>query len=449
MGDNLDTSYVFHRTMDWVLPTIVAGEGNYLIDSTGKRYFDACGGAAVSCLGHSNQRVCEAIYQQLGRLAFAHTGFFTNQPAEELAEYLMTRTPAGTGNGRVMFLGSGSEAMEAALKLVRQTHVERGEPQRTKIIARTSSYHGNTLGALAVGGHAERRAPFAPLLIDVEHIDPCYAYRHQMEGEDEIAFGRRMADLLEERINALGPKNVAAFVAEPVVGATLGTQPAAEGYFTRIREICDAHGVLFIADEVMCGMGRTGTLFALEQEGVCADITTIAKGLGAGYQPIAAVLARETIVQAIAAGSRRLWNGHTYMSHAVATAGALEVLKIIEEDDLLANVRAMGARLGAQLFDRFGEKPHVGDIRGRGLFWSLELVRERASKTPFAATAGLAPRVQEMALEEGLMCYPGQGSADGINGDHILLAPAYTCTEDDIELLIDRLDIALGRALAG
>lgn len=429
-------TYVLHRTLNSDLPTVVGGDGNYLIDADGRRYLDACGGAAVSCLGHSNATVRKAVKQQMDKIAFAHTSFFTNEPAEELAEFLIKRAPKGIGNGRVMFMGSGSEAMEAALKLARQYHLERGEASRTKIISRKPSYHGNTLGALATGGHAGRRAPFQPILIDVDHIDAAYDYRMRKDDESEEIFGLRMANLLEERIQALGPKNVMAFVAEPVVGASLGTQPAPEGYFRRIREICDKHGVLYIADEVMCGMGRTGTLFALEQEGIHADITTMAKGLGAGYQPIAAVLASETIISAIESGSGQLWNGHTYMSHAIATAGALAVQKVIEDENLLKNVRVRGAQLENALNLRFGQHANVGNIRGRGLFWTVELVSDKATKTPFPAAQKLAPKIQKAGLELGLMCYPSQGCADGTNGDHILLAPSYTSSEAEIEQIV-------------
>ncbi len=440
-------TFIFHRNLNSTLPTVVGGIDSYLIDDTGKRYLDACGGAAVSCLGHSNAFVRAAINTQLEKVAFAHTSFFTNEPAEALAEFIVKRAPQGTGNGRVMFLGSGSEAMEAALKLARQYHLERGNPERSKVIARKPSYHGNTLGALAVGGHEGRRKPFAPLLIDVDHIDAPYAYRLQQDDEDENDFALRMANQLEARINALGPETVAAFVAEPVVGASMGSQPAPTGYFKRIREICDKYGVLLIADEVMCGMGRTGTFFALEQEGICADITTMAKGLGAGYQPIAAVLARETVVSTIAENSGKLWNGHTYMSHAVASAGALAVMQVIQQQDLLTNVRTRGAQLGAALHSRLGQNPHVGDIRGLGLFWSVELVQDRETKASFDATQNLAFMVQTAALQAGLMCYPAQGCADGVNGDHILLAPCYTADADEIELIVTLIGGAIDSVL--
>ena len=441
-------SSILHRTLELTPPTAVGGEGNYLIDDAGKRYLDACGGAAVSCLGHDNAKVREVLKAELDNIAFAHSGFFTNQPAEELAQFLIDRAPKGTGLGRIMYLGSGSEAMEAALKLARQYHLERGEPKRSNIIARAPSYHGNTLGALATGGHAGRREPFQPLLMNVSHIDAAYEYRMRREGEAGADFALRMANLLEEEIQRLGAETVMAFVAEPVVGASLGTQPAPMGYFKRIREICDTYGILFIADEVMCGMGRTGSLFALEQEGIAADITTLAKGLGAGYQPIAAVMAAENVIRTIKDGSGTLWNGHTYMSHAIATAGALAVQQVIEEDNLLSNVRMRGEQLREGLQTRLGQNPHVGDIRGRGLFWTAELVEDSATKKPFDATLGLAPKIQKIALDLGLMCYPSQGCADGTQGDHVLLAPAYTSTREEIETICDLITQAIETALA-
>ena len=441
-------SSILHRTLELTPPTAVGGEGNYLIDDAGRRYLDACGGAAVSCLGHDNAKVREALKAELDNIAFAHSGFFTNQPAEELAQFLIDRAPKGTGLGRIMYLGSGSEAMEAALKLARQYHLERGEPKRSNIIARAPSYHGNTLGALATGGHAGRREPFQPLLMNVSHIDAAYEYRMRREGEAGADFALRMANLLEEEIQRLGAETVMAFVAEPVVGASLGTQPAPMGYFKRIREICDTYGILFIADEVMCGMGRTGTLFALQQEGIAADITTLAKGLGAGYQPIAAVMAAENVIRIIKDGSGTLWNGHTYMSHAIATAGALAVQQVIEEENLLSNVRMRGEQLREGLQTRLGQNPHVGDIRGRGLFWTAELVEDSATKKPFDATLGLAPKIQKIALDLGLMCYPSQGCADGTQGDHVLLAPAYTSTREEIETICDLITQAIETALA-
>lgn len=440
-------SYVLHRNLNDELPQAVRGDGCHIIDSNGKRYLDACGGAAVSSLGHSRPDVYQSIFEQLNALPYVHSGSFTNSAAEELAEFLVTRAPAGFGSGRAMYLGSGSEAMEAALKLARQYHLERGEPDRHRFIARDMAYHGNTLGALAIGGHPQRRKPYEPLFIDVGRAPACYAYRLRRENESEEAFGLRMADALEAEILRLGPETVAAFVFEPVSGATLGTVPPAPGYVRRLREICDHYGVLMIADEVMCGMGRTGTLFALEQEGVCADIFTIAKGLAAGFQPLAVVLASEKVVSTLAGGSGSLWNGHTYMSHSAACAGALAVLKAVEKEGLLARVREQGAYLRDRLDEAFGQHPNVGDIRGRGLFQTIELVENRETKKPFAASKKIAASIKARAQDEGLLVYPSSGCVDGINGDHVLLAPPYIVSSDEIEEIVRILKAVVNATL--
>ncbi len=440
---------LLHRNLRAALPTAMRGEGQYLIDAEGKRYLDGCGGAAVSCVGHNHPQVIAAIQEQVARLAYAHTTFFTNEPAEALAQTLIARAPEGFGKGRVAFVGSGSEAMEVALKLARQYFVEKGELRRTRFIGRRMGYHGNTLGALSVGGHALRRAPYAPMLMDTSLIPPCFAYRFKQPEESEEAYGLRVADELEAEILRVGADTVAAFVAEPVVGATTGCVPAVPGYFKRIREICDRYGVLFIADEVMCGMGRTGTMFASEFEGVAPDLITCGKGLGAGYQPIGAALASAKVVAAIEHGSGLLWNGHTYMSHAVACAGALAVLQVIDGENLIACVRQRGDELRRALEARFAQHPHVGDIRGRGLFQAIELVRDRDSKEPFPRTLGLAGKIKAHAQADGLICYPAQGTADGENGDHIILAPAYTVATAHIEEMADKLDAAVRASLDG
>ncbi|WP_426955646.1 aspartate aminotransferase family protein [Muricoccus radiodurans] len=441
-------SAILHRDLRKT-PTLVArGEGIYLYDEAGKRYLDASGGAAVSCLGHSHPAVIAAIEAQLKTLPFSHTSFFTNAPAEELATRLVAAAPEGFGAGRVAFVGSGSEAMEAALKLARQHFVEKGETSRSRFIARRMSYHGNTLGALAIGGHAGRRAPYAPLLMDVTHVSPCFAYRFRTEGETDAAYVARLADELDATIRDLGPQNVAAFIAEPVVGATIGCVPPLPGYFAAMRAVCDRHGVLLIADEVMCGMGRTGHLFAIAEEGVAPDLITVAKGLGAGYQPIGAVMASERVVAPLVAGSGTLQHGHTYMSHAIACAGSLAVLKAVEEEQLLGAVRQRGAELEAALRARFGDHPHVGDIRGRGLFWALELVEDRATKRPFPKAAGLAARIKAQAQANGLICYPSAGTADGENGDHVLLAPPFIIAPDGITEIVDLLDATLSQVLS-
>ncbi|MBK1635135.1 aspartate aminotransferase family protein [Rhodovulum adriaticum] len=439
-------SHVFPRNCHAPLPVATSGEGCFLIDATGKRYFDGSGGAAVSCLGHSNQRVTDAIKAQLDQLAFAHTGFFTSDPAEALADFLIARAPGDLD--RVYLVSGGSEATEAAIKLARQYHVERGEPQRRHLIARRQSYHGNTLGALAAGGNAWRRAQFAPLLTDMHHIAPCYEYAERAEGETLEAYGQRTADELEETIQRLGPDTVMAFIAEPVVGATLGAVPAVPGYFKRIREICDRHGVLLILDEVMCGMGRTGHLFACDADGVAPDILCIAKGLGAGYQPIGAMLASRRIYDTIADGSGFFQHGHTYVGHPVAAAAGLAVLQEMADHDLVARVNRMGQSVMQEGLTRhFGQHPHVGDIRGRGFFWGVELVADRASKTPFDPALGVAGKLKRAAMDEGLICYPMAGTRDGQQGDHVLLAPPFIATEDELEMAFAALSRALDRVL--
>lgn len=438
--------HVFGRSTTSRLPIAVKGEGCYLIDQAGKRYLDGSGGAAVSCLGHSDPDVRAALHAQLDRLAFAHTGFFTSEPAEALADLLIQAAPEGID--RVYLVSGGSEAVEAAIKLARQYFVEIGQPGRHRVIARRQSYHGNTLGALAAGGNAWRRAPFAPLLAQTSHIAPCYEYRDRADHETPETYGQRVADELETEIQRLGPETVMAFIAEPVVGATMGAVPAVPGYLRRIREICDRHGVLLILDEVMCGMGRTGHLFACAEDGVAPDMIAIAKGLGAGYQPIGALLTSGRIYAAITAGSGFFQHGHTYMGHAMAAAGAGAVLRAIHERGLLNRVQGMGAALDTALHERFGQHPHVGNIRGRGLFRGLELVADRETKAPFDPALALHARVKAAAMQAGLICYPMGGTIDGRRGDHVLLAPPFIITPDQIGELTDKLALAIDAALA-
>ena len=439
-------SHVFPRSMKTDPPVAVAGEGCYIIDSTGKRYLDGSGGAAVSCLGHDHPAVIDAVREQIGRLAFAHTGFFTSEPAEALARLLAAQAPPGIEH--VYFVSGGSEAVEAAIKLARQYFVERGMPERRHIIARRQSYHGNTLGALAAGGNAWRRQAFAPLLVETSHIAPCYAYRERRDDESERAFGARVADELETEIQRLGPDNVMAFIAEPVVGATLGAVPATTGYFARIREICDRHGVLLILDEVMCGMGRTGYLFASEADDVRPDIVTIAKGLGAGYQPVGAMLCSGDIYRTIETGSGFFQHGHTYLGHPTACAAALAVVTTLLDEQLIGRVQVQGAKLKAALEDRFGAHPHIGDIRGRGLFLGMEFVADRATKTPFDPVEARHRAFKAAAFEAGLVCYPMGGTIDGRHGDHVVLAPPFIISDDQIGEMCDKLDVAVRATLA-
>ncbi|SDI61807.1 hypothetical protein SAMN04487926_120118 [Paraburkholderia steynii] len=436
---------VFHRMPKQTLPVAVKGEGIEIVDSTGKRYIDASGGAAVSCLGHSNQRVIDAIKRQAQELPYAHTSFFTTQPAEELASYLVERAPQGLAH--VYFVSGGSEAIEAALKLARQYFVEVGQPQRRHIIARRQSYHGNTLGALAIGGNAWRREPFLPLLIDAHHVSPCYAYREQRADETEEQFAQRLADELEQKILELGSDTVAAFVAETVVGATAGAVPPVREYFRKIRTVCDRYGVLLILDEIMSGMGRTGHLFACEEDGVTPDLLTIAKGLGAGYQPIGATLVSDKIYQAITGGSGFFQHGHTYIGHATACAAALEVQRVIADEHLLDNVKARGEQLRSLLREHYAQHPYIGDVRGRGLFVGVELVQDRATKMPFDAKLKLHAAIKREAFQRGLMVYPMGGTVDGKIGDHVLLAPPFICTPRDIEQIVSRLTDAIEGAL--
>ncbi|MGE0845554.1 MAG: aspartate aminotransferase family protein [Flavobacteriaceae bacterium] len=430
-------SRVFPRHTKAVLPTAARGDGCYILDTAGKRYLDACGGAAVSCLGHSDKAVADAVKAQLDSIAWAHTSFFTSEPAEALADHLVARAPAGID--RVYFVSGGSEATESAIKLARQYFLEKGEPQRRHVIARWQSYHGNTLGALAAGGNRWRRAQFQPFLTGaMHHVDPCHYWRWHEPGETEAEYGVRVADALEAKIRELGEDSVAAFIAEPVVGATMGAVPAVDGYFARIREICDRYGVLLILDEVMCGMGRTGTLFASEHDGISPDIVCIAKGLGGGIQPIGAMLCSREIYSAVENGSGFFQHGHTYLGHAAACAAGLAVQRQIEERDLLANVRRQGEALKGALQSRLNQHPHVGDIRGRGLFVGLEIVADKETKEPFDPALKLHAAIKKACFADGLMVYPMGGTVDGERGDHVLFAPPYIIDESHVGEIVER-----------
>jgi len=437
-------SHVFPRHTKAQLPTAAKGNGCYLIDTQGRRYLD-CGDAAVSCLGHSDPHVIRAVQEQVEKVAFAHTGFMTSEPAEALADLLIAQAPGALE--RVYFVSGGSEATEAAIKLARQYFLEVGQPERSRVIARRQSYHGNTLGALSAGGNAWRRAQFAPMLIEMSHIAPCYEYAEKRDSETSLDYGQRVADELEAEILRLGPDTVMAFIAEPVVGATLGAVPAVEGYFKRIREICDRYGVLLILDEVMCGMGRTGHLFACDHDGVAPDILCIAKGLGAGYQPIGATLCTGTIYEAIRDGSGFFQHGHTYVGHPVATAAALAVVQKLTDRHLPERARAMGDALHERLQAAFGQHPNVGDLRGRGLFRGIELVADRDTRAPFDPGLGVAAKIKKAAFDEGLICYPMSGTRDGRNGDHILLAPPFIIEDAQLDELVEKLGRALARVI--
>lgn len=437
---------VMHRHLHHLPPVAVSAEGVFITDAAGRRYLDASGGAAVCCLGHAHPAVLAAMHAQIDRIAYAHTSFFTTEVAEQLAGQLVANAPAGVSHA--YFVSGGSEAVEAALKMARQYFVEIGQPERTQFIARRQSYHGNTLGALAVGGNAWRRAPFAPLLVPATHVSPCYPYREQRGDENAEAYGLRLARELDETIRSLGPERVIAFVAETVGGATAGVLTPVPGYFMAVREVCDRHGVLLILDEVMCGMGRTGTLHACEAEGVAPDLMTIAKGLGGGYQPIGAVLVQRRIVEAMSAGSGFFQHGHTYLGHPVACAAALAVQQVIERDGLLERVQRQGAALEQRLRDRLGDHPHVGDIRGRGLFWGVELVRDRASKQAFDPARRLHVHIKTAAMARGLLVYPMGGTVDGQQGEHVLLAPPFIVDDAHLDFIAEQLHGAIDDAIA-
>jgi len=435
--DTVDSmTHVFHRTPRQPLESVVRGEGVRLYDKHGKGYIDASGGAAVSCLGHGHPDIIAAVKQQLDEVAYVHSSFFTTEACEELADFLAERAPGDLNH--VYFVSGGSEAVEAALKLARQYFVETGQASRRHFIARRQSYHGNTLGALAIGGNAWRREPFLPLLMSAHHVSPCYAYRDQDPSETDEQYAQRLADELDAKIRELGPENVAAFVAETVVGATAGVLPPVRTYLQRIREVCDRHGVLLILDEVMSGMGRTGHLYACDEDGIAPDILTIAKGLGAGYQPIGAMVASSRIYDAIVGGSGYFQHGHTYMGHATACAAALAVQRVIERDALLSNVRMRGEQLRAVLQSELGHHPNVGDIRGRGLFVGIEFVANRDGKQPLDPARRTHAALKQRAMENGLLMYPSGGTADGVQGDHVLLAPPFICTEADIAEIVEK-----------
>ncbi len=428
-------SHALHRNLLSDPLRAVKGEGPYIIDANGKRYLDASGGAAVSCLGHSHPAVIEAIQKQLEQLPYAHTSFFTTEALEELADTLVGGAP---GMGKALLLSGGSETVEAALKLSRQYFVDAGEPDRHLFIARRQSYHGNTLGALAVGGNEWRREAFRPLLVNGHHIAPCFEYRERLESESQQEYCERVTLELEEKIIELGPGNVAGFIAETVVGATAGAVAALPGYFRRIREICDRYGIHLILDEVMCGTGRTGSMMAYQQEHIVPDLVTMAKGLAAGYQPIGALLCRAEITDTIRNNSGFFQHGHTFMGHATAVAAALATQKAIRAENLLENIAERGRQIQTALKSVLGKHPNVGDIRGRGLFIAVEFVADRSSKEPFDPAAKIHSKIQKAAMEKGFLCYGMGGTIDGFRGNHILLAPPYNFTEAQQQELLEK-----------
>lgn len=439
---DLNMGAVFTRSFDHAYPVAVRADGMYIYDDSGKAYLDMCGGAAVSCLGHRHPDVIAALHRQIDNMAFAHTAFFTNGPQEQLAMALTSRF--GEDGARAYFTAGGSEANETAVKMAWQYWRAAGKPQKTKIISREHSYHGNTFGALSVSGNPARRQPLNGLLMNWPRIAPCFAYRYKNAGESELEYGLRAANALEEAILKAGADTVAAFIVEPVVGASLGAAVAAKGYFKRVREICDTYDVLLIADEIMCGTGRTGTFYAHEQEGILPDIVTLAKGIGGGYQPLAATIARRHIVERFSDKSSPFDHGHTYVGHASTCAAGAAVVNVIEKHQLLGAVSRMGALLQQALEDALLDHPNVGDIRGRGLFRAIELVADKSRKIPLESGPATAKAIKNTAMKHGLMIYPSGGRREDGLSAHILLAPPFILSPNHIEELVCKLEVTLG-----
>lgn len=444
-------SYVFHRTFKEQLHHAVAASKSTITLSTGQTVLDACGGAGVSCIGQGREEVISSASEQMRTAGYIHTGSYTTTVAEELSAYMLRNNPHGLE--RAFFVSSGSEAMDAALKLSRQYFFELGETSRVNYISRRMSYHGSTIGAMSVSGNLARKIPYEPLQpTNVTYVRPAYMRHYSslrdgpsppkdmstVTSADEDEFALSLADELDKTIQRLGPKTVIAFIAEPVVGATTGCVTAPRGYFKRIREVCDRYGILLVLDEVMCGAGRTGTYWAFEQEDVIPDIVILGKGLGGGYMPIAALVAHKKVIDVIKNGTSAFVHGHTYMSHPVVCAAALAVQKIIREEKLVERTKIMGELLERRLRETLADCTGVGDIRGRGLFWGVEFF-DTANNRPFPPTLQVGLKIQEATFKRGVAVYPGMGTIDGKVGDHVLLAPAYTVTEEEIETALEAL----------
>lgn len=435
---------LFPRSFRKVYPQAVRGQGCYIFTADGKKYLDAAGGAAVVSIGHGVAAIGRAMAEQAEQLAFAHTSQFHTGVAERLAARLLELAPRTFCAGwRVYFTSGGSEATETAIKLARQYFVERGEPARTRIVSRWQSYHGSTLGALAVSGNLRRRAPYVPMLPEWGHISPCYCYRCPL-GLTYPACNVACADELEKFLLSVSSETVAAFILEPVVGATLGAVAPPEGYLQRIFEICRRHGILLIADEVMTGLGRTGAHFAVEHWGVVPDMILVGKAVASGYAPLGGVLVAPRVAEAIAQGSGRFEHGFTYQAHPVAMAAGLAVLDYISEHQLFERVAPAGRALLQALRSVEGHA-YVGDVRGCGLLLGVEFVRDRTTREPFPREANLAERIRQAALEEGITTYPIQGCVDGERGDHVLLAPPFIISSDEISEIARALGAAVER----
>jgi adenosylmethionine-8-amino-7-oxononanoate aminotransferase len=429
------------------LPKIAYGKGSYLYDTDGKKYLDGSGGPAVFCLGHGNEEVNEAIKAQLDRIAHGYRYTFTSDPLEQLTELVIRGCGKDSGLKRMIFVTSGSEAVESCLKIALQYHSARGETGRRRFIARQRSWHGNTLGALGVSGFRDRRLPFEGALVEASHLSPVNTYRPPAGVKPENV-AEHCANELEEEIARLGADKVAAFIFEPVVGAAGGALPAPPGYAKRIREICDRTGVLMIADEVMCGAGRCGTWRALEHDGVVPDIMSVAKGLAGGYLPLGAAILSERLWEPIMARYGALMTGHTFSGHTAACAAGVAVQTIVERDGLLARVRQEGAYLMDLLQKSLGQRDYVGNIRGRGFFLGIELVADRSSKEPFDPALQLFARIRDRTFANGLICYPTGGNVDGVKGDQVILAPPYNASRAELDEIVDKLERSMTEVMA-
>ncbi|GAB7356840.1 hypothetical protein MBLNU459_g7714t1 [Dothideomycetes sp. NU459] len=429
---------LLHRSLH-EKPILALSASKHVITlQNGHKILDACGGAAVACIGHGNQEVVSAMTTQASSVAYVHTLSYTTSSAEELATLLVGDRPGGLS--KAFFLCSGSEANDGAMKLARQYFYERGEPQRRHFIARRQGYHGNTWGSMSLSNNVSRLVPYADVLLpNVSHVSPCYPYQYKTAGESDAAYVARLAAELDDEFKRVGPSNVIAFMAETVGGATSGCITAVPGYLAAMKAVCRKHGALFMLDEIMCGMGRTGTGMAWGQEegDASPDLMTVGKGLGGGYAPIAAILVHEDVVAQLDRGTGCFNHGHTYQAHPMSCAAALAVQRIVKRDGLVQRCSQMGKLLEKELRIALEDEAYVGEIRGRGLFWAVEFVRDKATKTPFDTSLKFGPAVQRQALEFGVNVYPGHGTVDGVKGDHILIAPPYTIEEDEIKVIVD------------
>ncbi|KAK1142419.1 hypothetical protein N8T08_007971 [Aspergillus melleus] len=427
--------HLLHRSLIEEPSLVEKANGVELYLSNGQTVIDACAGAAVAAIGHGDEEVHQAIINQLAKVSYVHTQSYTTAAAEELANFILEGSPYGLE--KAFFVGSGSEAVESALKLARQYFYEKGESQRIHFVARKQSYHGNTLAAMSISGNLARKVPYQGFAYPhVSHVSPAYAYRYKGDTETEEQFTTRLLQEIEDEFLRIGPEKVIAFIAEPVVGATSGCVAAPRGYFAGVRELCNKYGILLILDEIMCGIGRTGSFFAFEQEqDVIPDILTVAKGLGGGYAAISGVLIHNKVIDVLRQGSNAYNNGHTYQAHPTSCAAALAVQKIVRREGLVSRCADMGRVLEELLHIELRDCRSVGDIRGRGLFWAVEFVRDKKSKESFDPALKFGLRVQQAAFEKGVAIYPGAGSVDGFRGDHVLLAPPFIITEEQLKTI--------------